>query len=765
MLRRSGRMSVIDTIVRSVVDSGHHIDVVALSRGEGHPDRWPAGVSLCRVAPAGPLRIAANTVGVGTPGRLSLNESLFWSPRAAAYVKGRARALGSDVVIADMLRSYQVAAATGLPVIADLDDLLSARYAQIIADATDTSSLLGYYGARMPAALRSVAARLARRGLRREVGLLARREDEVARSAAVVALVSESEADLLRSRTGAPVHVAPMAVPRHGISSPAPGPEMGAVPAFSGGLDYLANLEAVRWFAHEVHPALVRRGRRDVRLHVYGFCDDSTRRSLPSSAVEIHGYVDDMDLALGRHRVFAAPIRSGSGVKTKVVEAMALGLTVVATPVAVHGIGAVDGIHCVSANHADDFADALCTMLDDSVASSRIADEGRRLVEDKFSPEVLAGRWASMIDIARSTDRRPRIRALFFNDYPMDEALRDWRKGAYPGQHLFGVTHLDEFQIDVDIVPWGRMTRIRSILKSSVGDIGLQLRVLSWVASGRYAVIYSAAHVDSVLLAILRRLGLLRVPLVGTLHHPLKGPFANRRLFGLLYGGHDLLLCMSDEIYRQVVDQLGTEPSRARLVGWAVDLDIYAPGTAQRRPGGGSVVVSAGKTKRDYQTLVDAFAELDCRLAIYCSEASAPDTTSLADNVTVHFDRTNRDQSTALSFSDLLDVYRNCLAVAIPLPASEVHSTTGLTSLLEAMAMQCPVIMTTNTFMDLQGEAVGLVVAPGDVYGWQAAVQSLLDAPELARSLGARGRQVCEERFSLERYSGRIADALREVAR
>ena len=350
------------------------------------------------------------------------------------------------------------------------------------------------------------------------------------------------------------------------------------------------------------------------------------------------------------------------------------------------------------------------------------------------------------------------LRALFINDYLMTKAMEEWRRGEYPAHHLFGVTHLPARGVEVEIVPYGEYSRLRTRLTSVFGDLWQQWSVLRWRKP--YDVLYSGSQYDSFLLSVLRRLKLYRHPLVATMHHLAKGPLRRPRLFRALYGGHDMLLCMSAEIRDEIVEQLGFPSERVRMVGWAVDLEFYSASpmpTAEP-----AMVIAAGKTKRDYDVLVQGASGVACRVEIYCSALSAP-TVPVPANVSVHYDTEHADQTAALSMRDLLERYRTCRVVAIPLQASEVRGTTGLTSLLEALAMGRPVIMTTNSFLDIERAGVGVVVEPGDSAGWHAAMSTLAGDMTRASEMGARARELAERDFAMDDYTDRVADVLFSV--
>lgn len=377
--RQSGRKSVLTTIVAALRTLGHDVVVAAIAREL--EDRRPAtydGVPVLRLSPPGPAQIAANVAGRVARGRLSLNEALYDSPTLGRRLRAIAAERGCELAVADTIRTAALAARTGLPVVVDLDDLLSVRYAGWAETGAGTTAILGYYGEGLPAWARRAGAGLARRLLRIEVQLARRRELAIARSAAAVSLVSPAEAARLADRAGVEVAALPMAVP-----VPEPPADPAAAPAgsalFVGGLDYLPNLEGLRWLVREAAAPLEQRV-PGFRLDVVGHCPDAAREELEHPLLALRGYVDDLAAELRGHRMLVAPILSGSGVKTKVVEAMAAGLPVVASDIDGYRDVARDGLEALLVPPGD--VEALVTavreVLDDRRLAASLGDGGAR---------------------------------------------------------------------------------------------------------------------------------------------------------------------------------------------------------------------------------------------------------------------------------------------------------------------------------------------------------------------------------------------------
>ena len=110
---------------------------------------------------------------------------------------------------------------------------------------------------------------------------------------------------------------------------------------------------------------------------------------LAAEDITITGYVPDIQTYLNRCRVALAPLRFGAGIKGKVGEALAAGLPVVATPMAVEGMGLEHGRHLLLAKSPDEFAAAVIRVYHDPRLWRQLAATGQELASRIFSPEAV----------------------------------------------------------------------------------------------------------------------------------------------------------------------------------------------------------------------------------------------------------------------------------------------------------------------------------------------------------------------------------------
>lgn len=133
---------------------------------------------------------------------------------------------------------------------------------------------------------------------------------------------------------------------------------------FVGSFGHAANTDAALWLGAELFPP-VWEGVPDATLTVVGPEPPAEVRALAREGVEVTGEVADVRPYLDAAAVVAAPIRVGGGMRVKVLEALAAGKAVVATPLAVEGLDVADGEQVLVAADAEGFRQALRKLLAD----------------------------------------------------------------------------------------------------------------------------------------------------------------------------------------------------------------------------------------------------------------------------------------------------------------------------------------------------------------------------------------------------------------
>jgi glycosyltransferase involved in cell wall biosynthesis len=175
--------------------------------------------------------------------------------------------------------------------------------------------------------------------------------------------------------------------------------DKGPVLVMTGNLGYFVNVDAVTWWLREVWPSL-RRVRPDVRVVVAGARPTaSVRREIARAGVTLIESPRDMRSIISQATLALAPMRCGSGVPVKVLEAWSVGVPVVATPWAAAGTSGRQGEDFrLVGMHPIEWVHALEELLNDPVARQRLAESGRRRLESDYSREAVRRQLLSVVD-------------------------------------------------------------------------------------------------------------------------------------------------------------------------------------------------------------------------------------------------------------------------------------------------------------------------------------------------------------------------------
>jgi glycosyltransferase involved in cell wall biosynthesis len=214
---------------------------------------------------------------------------------------------------------------------------------------------------------------------------LRRWEAGLCRVSEVIA-VSEGDAARLAGLAG----VCPVVIPNGvdtDVYTPAPsGPVLdSAAPRllFVGTLDFRPNVDAVRWFAREALPLIVEEY-PGARFVVAGRDPVPSVRALAGPHIEVVGPVEDERPLMQAASIYVVPLRSGGGMRFKVVQAMAAGVPVVSTTFGMEGVSARHGEHVLTADTPAAFLEAIRRTLSDPEASRKRVERARALVVERY---------------------------------------------------------------------------------------------------------------------------------------------------------------------------------------------------------------------------------------------------------------------------------------------------------------------------------------------------------------------------------------------
>ncbi|MEW5804351.1 MAG: glycosyltransferase [bacterium] len=197
-----------------------------------------------------------------------------------------------------------------------------------------------------------------------------------------------SDLDRQRLEEISPLHI-PVRVAPNGVDveyfQPRPCVPVEKTILFLGGMHVFQNADGVEYFLKSVWP-LIQDMEKGVKCLIIG---QNPSRQLQNLASEtgawMPGFVEDVRPFLASAGLMVVPIRIGSGTRLKILSAMAMGKAVVSTSVGCEGIDARDGEHLLVADTPLDMARQVVEVLRNPALQKRLGENGRRLVEEKYS--------------------------------------------------------------------------------------------------------------------------------------------------------------------------------------------------------------------------------------------------------------------------------------------------------------------------------------------------------------------------------------------
>ena len=392
--------------LKGLADTGDEVVCASFVDDRRYLDSKPEFIRTLRLLPSNPFGSLAH-VGFNSVirRRWSIQSSLHYSRGALQKLAGWAAEFSPDVVVCDMLRLGPLVHPLPYPKVLDMDDLLSARYSELLSS-DQTGTALGQFGKTLPGPMRALARLAVRPALMLEKSLIEKQETRAVQEFDEVVLVSAAEAQRLTNETGANnIHSVPMAVPIPATRVSQTDPQRdGRMILFTGVMNLSHNVDAALELVEQIFPAILKRF-PSAHVCLAGSDPAPSIRRVAGGSVVVTGRVPDLKPYLDKAAVFVAPLRIGTGVKTKLLEAMANGVPVVTTSLGALGVTSAhsDPPPMTLRDDPGELVEAICELLSDSLKRERLANDGYEFVGRYYSTDVISNRFREILVRARET--------------------------------------------------------------------------------------------------------------------------------------------------------------------------------------------------------------------------------------------------------------------------------------------------------------------------------------------------------------------------
>jgi glycosyltransferase involved in cell wall biosynthesis len=378
---------------------GYKLIVAAFLEKEDNPNLKPKFIDRMEILPkpASITKIKNILIDSVILKRKPMQVSLYWNPEAKKIIDMLVDEEKPDIIIGDMVRSTEYIRDYNAFRIADLDDRISLRYQrQLDYDITGINP----YGAFLNTLPKMIQKIMLWKPLKvyvvkNEINLLRRYELEISEHCDKTIFVAQQEADILNKELHKNKACAvPIGVDVDYFSLRYKNSEEGKI-AFLGALGVAHNEFAVRYFIKEILPLILFEYPKAKFLVVGGGASEDLLK-LQSEYVIFTGRVEDVRDYLEECSVFVCPMTFGSGIKTKNLEAMAMGLPVVTTSIGAENINARNERDWIVADSSEKFAKAILEILVNENKRLSLSKNGSIFVREHFTWKVAKEKFAEI---------------------------------------------------------------------------------------------------------------------------------------------------------------------------------------------------------------------------------------------------------------------------------------------------------------------------------------------------------------------------------
>jgi glycosyltransferase involved in cell wall biosynthesis len=229
-------------------------------------------------------------------------------------------------------------------------------------------------------------------------------EKRICQSVAHVIAVSQGDADRMKSLFGVDrISSVSTGVDLDYFRRPLTAQQARFDLVFVGAMDWLPNIDGVRFFVHEILP-IIRRSRPSCSVVLAGRSPVPEIRAIAETdpLISVTGTVPDIRPYLWESAVSIVPLRIGGGTRLKIYEAMAAGTPVVSTSIGAEGLSVSDGREILLADRPEAFASRCLALLNARDLAASQAGAAFRLVQSRFSWDEVARSFEEILISCRS---------------------------------------------------------------------------------------------------------------------------------------------------------------------------------------------------------------------------------------------------------------------------------------------------------------------------------------------------------------------------
>ena len=150
-----------------------------------------------------------------------------------------------------------------------------------------------------------------------------------------------------------------------------------------GSMEWMPNQQAILWFINTVWNNISEKF-SELKLYLAGRGMPDSFKQFQNKNLVIKGEVEDAIKFIQSKQIMIVPLFSGSGIRIKILEGMALGKAIISTSLGAQGIDIENGKHLIIADTSEEFIEAISKLVSDIKLASELGNNARKLIEEKY---------------------------------------------------------------------------------------------------------------------------------------------------------------------------------------------------------------------------------------------------------------------------------------------------------------------------------------------------------------------------------------------
>lgn len=165
---------------------------------------------------------------------------------------------------------------------------------------------------------------------------------------------------------------------------------------FNGNMNYPPNVESVEYLVHKVLPLVIKKY-PGIKLLISGAAPSPKVLALRSEHVIVTGWVEDVRESFAQSKMLVAPMQISIGLQNKLLEAMAMEIPCITSPMSSNAMQAEHGKHLLVAKEPEEYAEHIFTILENQEKANEIIRNGYELVKNNYNWESTTAKLESLM--------------------------------------------------------------------------------------------------------------------------------------------------------------------------------------------------------------------------------------------------------------------------------------------------------------------------------------------------------------------------------